>query len=267
MSESRTPERGMWRQQQASFDHKSNWDVIPDRAAQNQRTRRDKKNGTIQQTIAAALHERRSRRGQRRDRIWVLSIPIARLLATFAGALDCTTLLHVPRFLSISPVGCTGPHLGLATPAHVRKRDEKGIGGRCHPGRDLVVARAWNIGPVLQALLAFHPVRHLSARWVRGGIVMISLLPRLKEPRLSAQRRKDNHDPGCGESGHDDESSELLDYGSCCLQSRGVYHPGSTSCKAVLNEVNITIKLRQRKNSSEKLPYPENQLAIITIQI
>ncbi|KAG2361237.1 hypothetical protein BDR07DRAFT_1410149 [Suillus spraguei] len=76
-------------------------------------------NGTIQHTIAAALHGRRSRRGQRRDRTWVLSIPVARLLATFARALDRPTPLHVPRFLSISPVGCAGPHLGLGTPAHV----------------------------------------------------------------------------------------------------------------------------------------------------
>ncbi|KAG2361243.1 hypothetical protein BDR07DRAFT_1410160 [Suillus spraguei] len=122
-------------------------------------------NETIQHTIAAALHGRRSRRGQRRDRTWVLSIPIARLLATFARAFDCPTPLHVPRFLSISPIGCAGPHLGLGTPAHVNSTFF-GIGGRYHPGRDLVVARAWNIGPVLQALLVFDPVRHLSARWV-----------------------------------------------------------------------------------------------------
>ncbi|KAG1785876.1 uncharacterized protein HD556DRAFT_1313943 [Suillus plorans] len=114
--------------------------------------------------IAAALPGRRSRRGWHSGQDLSPSDPLrARLVATFAEALGCR-LLSALYLLSTSLVGCTGPHHGLGTPvliysrgSQVRGRDERGIGGRSYPGRDLVVARAWNVGPVLQALLASTP--------------------------------------------------------------------------------------------------------------
>ncbi|KAG2108304.1 hypothetical protein BD769DRAFT_1392751 [Suillus cothurnatus] len=54
--------------------------------------------------IVAALYVCRSRRGSHRNRTW---------------ALGCLDSLRPVSLLSNSPVGCTGPHHGSGTPAHV----------------------------------------------------------------------------------------------------------------------------------------------------
>jgi hypothetical protein len=124
-----------------------------------------------------------------------------RLLATFAGALWRPDALYPVSLFSSPPVGCTGPHHGSGTPARTNSpnsfrklgyemrryvpfssssppltlRHLQGIGGRCHPGRDLVVARVMERWPCLAAGVASIPSRSLlSARRVRGGMVMQS---------------------------------------------------------------------------------------------
>ncbi|KAG1797207.1 uncharacterized protein BJ212DRAFT_1406484 [Suillus subaureus] len=65
---------------------------------------------------AAGLHRRRSwHSGQDLGPPDPLDV---HLLATFAGALGCLTSIRPVRLLSISSVGCTGPHHGSSTPAH-----------------------------------------------------------------------------------------------------------------------------------------------------
>ncbi|KAG2126278.1 hypothetical protein DEU56DRAFT_758924 [Suillus clintonianus] len=121
------------------------------------------------------------------DRTWVLlTLVKLRLLATFAGALRSLIPLRPAHLLSISLVGCTGPHRGLGTPAHVnstlsllRKFGREMRGGWLG---------TWNVGPALEAedtrRVAQSPgwvevagvanipsLSPLSARQVRGGVV------------------------------------------------------------------------------------------------
>ncbi|KAG2053783.1 hypothetical protein BDR06DRAFT_972078 [Suillus hirtellus] len=82
-----------------------------------------------------------------------------------------------------------------------RQLSRLGIGGRSYPGWDLVVARAWIVGPALQVLLAFHPVR--SSVPAGSGVALTYLVCFLGAKRLKsrgAQRRKDCRDSGHGES-------------------------------------------------------------------
>ncbi|KAG2091326.1 uncharacterized protein F5147DRAFT_657941 [Suillus discolor] len=118
-------------------------------------------------TTAAALHRRRGRHsGQDLGR----SDPLqARLLATFVGALGCLTSLHpVPPQHLPGRLCWPAPWSRHPGPRQLSRLD---IGGRCHPGRDLVVARDVERWPCSAGVASVPSHSFLSARWVRGGIV------------------------------------------------------------------------------------------------
>ncbi|KAG2086381.1 uncharacterized protein F5147DRAFT_764945 [Suillus discolor] len=150
--------------------------------------------------IAAALPGRRSRRGWHSGQDLSPSDPLrARLVATSAEALGCLTCLRpVPPQHLLGRLYWPAPWSRHPGP---RQLPRLSIGGRSYPGRDLVVARAWNVGPVLQALLAsipFAPQCPPGPGWHRY-IQSASSAPRGSKLRSSARRRKDCRDPGCGE--------------------------------------------------------------------
>ncbi|KAG2065934.1 hypothetical protein BDR04DRAFT_1172145 [Suillus decipiens] len=137
--------------------------------------------------IAAAPHRRRSRRG------WHSGLDLGppdplheRLLATFAGALGSSPgRLYWP----VPWIGHTGPcQLKTLVVSQVRARDERGIGGPCHPGRDLVVARDVEHWPCSAGAVSVPsrspPQCPPGPGWHRHKQVYFLGAKRLKEPRL-----------------------------------------------------------------------------------